>query len=361
MTTIGRGTRQFLIGGMIFLLPQVALAATPFEELVAQAKAEMDAIGGKLNMALDWTDSDAGPVLEVFKEDFPFVKEVTYTRETGIGPFGKYLISMKQGDNPPYDIMHVASEFEQQYWDAGAFIKPPFAYQALNDSLPADWPKLHEAAIDPAGNFLSTTGNARGNIYNPDLVPEGEKPDTWAACLDPKWKGKVLHDARNKLQPFQFDPKERPRHIAWLQGLVDNEVVLNRGQGGIVRKVAAGEFPIACGINYHTAYRTIERDGVKTLKFTFAESIPLELGTRLYVPKWSRTPATAQLFALWAASAGQGALGQFAYRGFTWNEKAHKFAASQGKYVSICGAECALGWEDYNREHQEILKIPAAN
>ena len=131
-----------------------------------------------------------------------------------------------------------------------------------------------------------------------------------------------------------------------------------RGQGSIVRKVAGGEFPIACGINYHTAYRSIERSGVKNVKFTFAESIPLELGTRLYKPKWSRTPATAQLFALWTATEGQEALGKFAYRGFTWNSKAHKYAASQGKYISLCGAECATRWTEFNKEYPKLLKIP---
>ncbi len=360
MSKMGQGTRLLLAGGLLFLTPQIAMA-TAFEDLVAKAHAEVDALGGKLNIALDWTDSDAGPVMEALKAAFPFITEINYTRETGIGPFGKYLISLQQGDAPPYDFMHIASEFEQEYWNAGAFIKPLFDYAALNDSLPADWPKLHELAIDPEGNFLSTTGNARGIIWNPDIVDAADVPKTWADCADPKWKGKVLMDARSKVQPFHYDPNERDRHVAWLKAMLANDVVLNRGQGGIVRKIAAGEYPIACAMNYHTSYRTIERDGVTTVKFTFAESIPLELGTRLYVPKWSKTPAMAQLFALWAASAGQEALGKFAYRGFTWNPKAHKYAASQGKYVSICGAKCALGWEDYNREYQELLEIPAAN
>ncbi len=337
----------------------VAIADTAFEDLVAAAQQEMTAAEGKLDIALDWPDSDAAGVMAAFIADFDFVKEVTYTRETGVGPFGQYLISLQQGENPPYDIMHIASEFEQQYKESGAFIKPLFDYAVLNDSLPADWPKIDPASMDPEGYFLSTTAVTRGNAYNPNLVPEGQEPNTWSACLDPQWKGQVITDARNKLQAFQYDPKERDRHIAWLNDLVANDVVLTRGQSNVLQKVAGGEFAIACGVNYHTANRMIERDGVTTLKFIMAETVPLELGTRLFVPKWSETPATSQLFTLWASTAGQGALGK-TYRGFPNNPRSHKFAASQGKYISVCGGECALQFEDYNREFQELMGIPVA-
>ena len=355
-----RASCLLVAGGMLMAAPQVALGQTAYERLVEAAKAEVAAKGRVLDIALDWTDSDAGPVMEEFKADFPFITAINYTRETGIGPFGRYLIMIQQGDPPLYDFMHVASEFEQQYMDSGAFIKPLFDYAELNDSLPADWPKLHPAAMDPGGYFLSTTGNARGIIYNPDLVPAGAEPATWEACTDPSLRGQVVMDARNKLQAFQFDENERPRHIQWLNDLKANDVVLIRGQGSIVRKIAAGEFPMACGINYHTAWRSIERDNVTTIKFTFAESVPLELGTRLYIPQWSRTPATGQLFALWAATEGQAALGKYAYRGFTWNELAHKYEQAKGKDVVLCGADCALKWEEINNEYQDILEIPAA-
>ena len=343
---------------LILLSNHSAMAGSAFEQLVEKSKSELVKVGGKINIGLDWKKGDAGPVMAAFKKDFPFIKEIKYARETGVGPFGRYLISIKQGQNPPHDIMHVASEFQDQYLKAGAFQKPMFDYNALNASLPSGWPKLHKNALDPKGDFVSTTGNARGIIWNTKLVAASKAPTTWASCLDPAWKGKVLIDARNKLQAFQYDPNQRPRHIAWLKKLVDNDVMIIRGQGSIVRKIAGGEFPIACGINYHTAYRSIERSGVKNVKFTFAESIPLELGTRLYIPKWSRTPATAQLFALWAATEGQEPLGKFAYRGFTWNPKAHKYAASQGKYISLCGAECATGWTKFNKEYPKLLKIP---
>ena len=334
-----------------------AIAKDPYDKLVAQAKAEMARKDGKLTMSLDWPKRDTKHVLPAFMKQYPFVKDIKYKRERGIGPFGRYLIAYKQGKNPPYDIMHVASEFQRQFWDSGAFIKPPFSYRALSNSLPAGWPKINGAALDPKGNFLSTTAMVRGNIWNPAVVPAGKEPTTWAACLDASLKSRVLHDSRNKLQAFQNDPKERSRHLAWLDGLVKNDAVIIQGQGSIVRKVASGEYPVACGVNYHTAQRMIDR-GTKTIKFTLADTIPLELGTRLYVAKWSDAPATTQLFALWLTTGGQKVLGKYAYRGYPTNPTDKNYSRAKGKYIALCGADCALRWGEYNREHQVKLRIP---
>jgi ABC-type Fe3+ transport system substrate-binding protein len=260
----------------------------------------------------------------------------------------------------PYDIMHIASEFEQQYWDDGIFIQPPFDYHAINDSLPADWPKIHPAALDPEGVFIATTSNIRGNAWNPNLVPAGEEPTTWDACTDPKWKGQIVTDARNKGQAFQYDEHERARHMAWLEALKANDVVIERGQARVLQAVAAGEYAIACLVNHHTARRMIEVEGVTTLQFTLAETIPLEIGTRLFVMKTSRTPATVQLFAVWAVTKGQQALDQAAFRGFPWIPGTRLYDDAQGKYIALCGAECAENFEAYNAEFIETLGFPAA-
>jgi ABC-type Fe3+ transport system substrate-binding protein len=347
-----------LLGGAVAFAPAAATAQTAFEKLVALSKAEVDKKGGTLDISLDWTDTDAAPVMKAFMAEFPFVKKVNFSRETGVGQFGGYLLSLQQGNPPQLDILHVASEFEQQYWDAGAFVKPLIPYKDLAAALPKDYPPLEPRLIGPDGNFIATTGNARGVIWNPALFPVGYVPTNWAECHSPALAGKVLLDARNKLQPFQWDKKERDRHVTWLKAMVANKVVLVRGQAGVLQKVASGEFPMACGMNYHTATRAMEIEGVKTIKFAFPESIPLELATRLYVPKWSKTPATVQLFAVWAVTKGQEYLAQSAYRGFPWNQKAAINSLAKGKTVVICDAACATGWEDYNKEYAGILGIP---
>ena len=43
-----------------------------------------------------------------------------------------------------------------------------------------------------------------------------------------------------KLHALQYDPQERPRHLAWLDGLMKNNVVIIDGQGPILQKVSSG-------------------------------------------------------------------------------------------------------------------------
>ncbi|MEZ5666824.1 MAG: extracellular solute-binding protein [Alphaproteobacteria bacterium] len=343
----------------VCLLPAAASAQSAFEQLVAQAQAEVEARGGKLAIAMDWTEDDAAAALAAFQAEFPWITEIEYTRETGVGPFGRYLIEIQQGILPPYDIMHVASEFEQQYWDDGAFVMPPFDYNEVAASLPADWPAIDPAAMDPEGRFLATTGNTRGIAWNPELVGD-DVPTTWADCADPKWRGQVVMDARNKGQAFQYDAQERERHIAWLHDMRDNETVFERGQSRVLQAVAAGEYAIACLVNFHTTQRMIERDGVTTLQFGLGESIPLELASRLFVLKGSETPATVQLFAVWTVTKGQTYIDETGYRGFPWIAGTRLHDAAEGKYIALCDAECANHFEEYNAEYIDILGFPAA-
>jgi ABC-type Fe3+ transport system substrate-binding protein len=161
------------------------------------------------------------------------------------------------------------------------------------------------------------------------------------------------------LQALQFDPHERERHLAWIKGLVQNRATFIDGQGPVLQRVAAGEYPIACGVNYHTAQRMID-DGVRVLKFSLTDTIPLELGTRLFVAKWSETPATTQLFALWLATAGQQALDKAAYRGYPSNPLNRNYPQAQGKYIALCNAPCVAKQEDFDREWDGLIGIAAA-
>lgn len=360
MTTYAVWRRRLVGAAILSAVPGLAFAETEFERLIAASQAEMAAQGGQLSVALDWTNSDAGPVMAAFAEEFDWIHQVDYQRETGTGPFARFLIEIQQGIYPPYDILHVASEFQQQYWDLGAFVQPPFDYFAINESLPDDWPRISDLAMDPEGRYIATSANIRGNAWNPDLVPEGEEPLTWADCIDPRWQGDVVTDARNKGQAFQHDAESREWFIPWLEALRENEVVIERGQARVLQAVAAGEYAIACLVNFTTTQRLIDVDGVTTLRFTLADTIPLEFGSRLWVLAGSETPATLQLFATWVATRGQPILDQAAYRGFPWVPGTRLYEQAQGRYIALCGADCADNFEEYNREFIEILGFPAA-
>ena len=85
--------KKLLVGvsviSLMLLSNHAAMAGSAFEQLVEKSKNELAKVGGKINIGLDWKKSDANPVMAAFKKDFPFVKEIKYARETGVGPFGR--------------------------------------------------------------------------------------------------------------------------------------------------------------------------------------------------------------------------------------------------------------------------------
>jgi hypothetical protein len=97
---------------MLFLFCQPVSAQNPFNKLVDASKAEMAKRSGRLKIALDWPEADTVSVFPEFKKSFPFIREILYTREGDVGPFANYLIRIKRGEFPEFDIMHVAGEFE---------------------------------------------------------------------------------------------------------------------------------------------------------------------------------------------------------------------------------------------------------
>lgn len=135
-----------------------------------------------------------------------------------------------------------------------------------------------------------------------------------------------------------------------------NKAVLNRGQTENLQKVAAGEYPIVCGVTFHSAMPM--KDQGAPLEFALPDPFVLEVGTTYHNMKWSDAQATTQLLALWLASKGQEAVSKYGYRAMPWNPRARKYAMSKGKYVAICDATCLRRRDVYNKLHLDILGIP---
>ena len=345
----------------IILFDSVSLFAQsgdPYHQLVELAKAEIGKKAGKVIIALNWTNPQGKAMVDEFKKDFSFIKESKFERVRTVEEAQRALMEFKAGRPQQVDVTTISDEVWPAYHEAGALVKPPFEYQRLAKALPQGWPTLDPRVVDPHGYFLATTGAVRGIAYNKTLVAADKAPKRWEDCLDPMWRGKVLYDPRPKLTSLQHDPKTRDAHLKWLRGLLENKVVLNRGMDENLQKVAAGEFPINCAANYHNAMPMIDEGA--PIGFVLPDPIPLELGTQMFVTKWT-LPATTQLFALWAATKAQPVVEKSGYRGFPWDPTSRKYAMAQKKYIAVCGPDClSLAADKYDQEHARILKLPGA-
>ena len=338
-------------------LPDRAMAqGNAFSQLVDTAKSEVEKRGGKLTIGITWTNSQATPVLDEFKKEFPFIQEITFVRLRTVEQMQRMLMEFKSGRAPDIDIPFISDELWPAYKKEKMFLTPRFPYKTLFQSMPQNWDRPDPRSLDPHGLYLASTGSARGIAYNKNLIPADQAPKGWEACADPKYRGKIVYDTRARLTAFQHDPKTRDWYLKWLKALVTNKVVLNRGMGENLEKVAAGEYVISCVANYHNAMPMIDEGA--PLEFIFPDPYTMDIATELHILRWSATPATSQLFALFLATRAQALIEKASYRGFPWNPTSRKYPMTKGKYMAVCGADCALKSPQYDNEHAKILGLP---
>lgn len=342
---------------LVYDPPVIWAQANLFNQLVEASKAEMAKKGGRLAVALEW-EAGGKEVVSAFKNEFPFIKEASFERVRTTDQMQRMLVEYQAGRTPKYDIVHVSFEAWPSYRDAGMFVRPPVPYKELVKSLPPDWPPPDSRAVDSEGLFIATAGLARGIVYNKNLVSPDKAPKKWEDCLNPMWRGKFLYDPRPKLTALQYDSKTREAHLKWLRQIIENKVVLGRGQSENVEKVAAGEYPLFCGVNYTSAMKAIDLGA--PLVFFFPDPFPLEFGTQIHIMKWSQTQATAQLFITWLATKAQPLVEKHSYRGFPWDPKSRKYPMAKGKYAAVCDVECLKKSPEYDTEHARILGLPGA-
>ena len=350
----------FLVAAAVFSERNFVLAQSnnAFTQLVEAAKAEMARKEGRLFVSMHWPNEQGRAVAPHITKDFPFIREVTYERSSGVANSQRMLMEAKQGRVPNFDVLGIVTEMLGAYAKEGLFIKPPYDYRTVVKFLPSDWPRPDPRAIDPGGIHIATAALARGIAYNKNLVPAHKIPKEWDDCLDPLWRGKFLYDPRPKLFPLQHDPKTKAAHLKWLKGIVENKVVLTRGQVEGLEQLAAGEYPLFCGINYHSAMPMIDEGA--PMGFVFPDPVPVELATVLHVLKWTKLPATTELFALWLATRAQPLVDKESHRGAPWDASSRKYPLVKGKYIAVCGVDCLLKKDEYLAEHSRILGLPGA-
>ncbi|HET8564553.1 MAG TPA: ABC transporter substrate-binding protein, partial [Candidatus Binatia bacterium] len=327
-----------------------------FNQLVEQSRGEMAKPKAKLSVLLDLSAKEIMPILKVFQKEFPFVKEPTYNRMNRTEEFQRLILEARAGRPPDYDIGHAQFEAWTELRDAGMFVKPPFSYQQLVKALPPDWGSLDPRAIDPNGYYLAASSLIRIIAYNKNIVPANKVPKGLQDCLDPAWRGKFLYSTRPLMVALQHDPKTRETQLKWLRGIVENKAVLVSQQTEGLEKVAAGEYALYCGVNYNTTLRIIEEGA--PIGITFPDPYAVDFAQRIHVFKWSPSPATGQLFALWMATKGQPAVEQYMHRGFPWNPQTSAYRLAQGKYAAICDSACAAKMDQYLAEHAKIIQLP---
>lgn len=209
------------------------------------------AVLGKLVIYSGRSEPLIQPVIEAFQQKHPQLE--IQLKAGGNGELANALL--EEAANPLADVFITTELFTIQSLAAQGAFQP---YRPAGaDQLPAGF-------TGPDDLWTGLTRRARVILYNTELVPPGEAPQSIFELSDPKWKGQVAAagstngSMQAQIAALRLLIGEQETE-AWLQGLLDNEVTFFGGHTDVRKAVGAGEFKL--GLVNHYYYHLQQAEG----------------------------------------------------------------------------------------------------
>jgi len=304
-----------------------------FDELEKLAVKE-----GQVRMVSNLFPEEVPQVLKAFYAKYPTIK-VEFTRGSGVG-YSERILSEALAGLVEYDLIDIANEFYSKYLKAQV-LAGPFEWRRLFPGI----------TVSSDGHFVGIAYSLRAIAYNPTLVPAERVPRDWSDCLNPHWKGKLIVDTRPNTFATLASVWGEAKTLDYVTKLRDNQPVWKRGQPESLVQIAAGEYPMFCGISYHTVNGALRRDPKANLALSWPREVPVSVSTTMTVLKGAKNPNAALLLAGWLASpAGQ--------KGYEQIGRASPFAAGSElwKQLQKSGAKTVLRGLGESDPEQAITK-----
>jgi iron(III) transport system substrate-binding protein len=243
------------------------LFETSHDDIVAKAKQE----GGKLRVLSGLDSETFPPMVKLFKQKYPFLD--VYIEETsGSDAAQKFILQMKSTGHKDWDAVHVNTDFITEF--------PPymkrfdFLSMAKHGIL-----NIPQKMIDPKNPHMMAVGTAFQAIaYNKNLIVPERVPNTWEDFLKPDLKGrKFLVDIR----PWGFPSLIPLMGEEWVREyskkLAAQEPIWSRNMSRSLTAMAAGEYALHSGANYHSIMRVKGKDPTHSLVERIIEPVPVRL------------------------------------------------------------------------------------
>ncbi len=283
--------KTFFVVMVVFAFAASAMAASKIgktrEEIIKLSKKEPP-----VRIATTW----AGKIINFQKRGFKkkYGLSLDFTNVSGLASRERIMNEALSGiyEN---DLVNVSGSLRDKFIKVGIIV--PINYASL-------FPEVRKDIISPKGHFLGTGMNQFGIAYNPKIVSPGDAPKGWQDCLNPKWKGKlaVLTRPLTWIQLHFYWKKEKS--VAYHKALKNNKPVWMSSTNSTTAQVAAGEFPLLCGVQYHAVKNVLRRDPKAPIKFTVPKIFPYQVGEALAVMKGGKAPNSAILLASYLATDG---------------------------------------------------------
>lgn len=297
--------------------------------------------GGVLNFYATLAQINAERILPVFEKRFPGIK-VNHVDATA-DKLAARAITEARGGRLISDIFQMALESLLQVGEQ----------KLLVDWLPP------EAAAYPANykgaNWLAADMVIIIGAWNTGLVKKEDEPKVFEDFADPKWKGKLIAEARDvelliALARHKFKNDEKATD--YLRRLAANGVEFHKGHSELAEYLTAGQ-AAACVTCYAHHYPSRIRKGAP-LGYMLGEGIATITANGL--AKDAPHPNTAKLFYRWSSSEeGQKA---FADGGrLPPHPKVEPKEKIRPATLYPIGTEEIREWRRYEKTWKEIFKL----
>jgi iron(III) transport system substrate-binding protein len=297
--------------------------------------------GGVVNFYATLAQINAERILPVFEKRFPGVK-VNHVDATA-DKLAARAITEARGGRVLSDVFQMALEN---------------VLQVIDQKLTVDW-LPPEAAAYPS-NFKGTNWLAADMViiigaWNTKLVKSGDEPKQFEDFADPKWKGKLIAEARDVelligLARHKFKNDEKA--FDFLRKLAANNIEFHKGHSELAEFLVAGQ-AAACVTCYAHHYPPRIRKGAP-LGYMQGEGIATITANAL--AKDAPHPNAAKLFYSWSSSEE----GQKAYAAggrLPPHPKVEPREKIRPAVLYPIGVNEIKDWKSYEKVWKEVFKL----
>lgn len=261
------------------------LFETSRDDIMAKAKKE-----GKMRALSSLESNTIKAMAAAFKAEYPFL-DVYVEELTGTDSNQRFLLELKSGMAKNWDASHLTTDTYSEYLP---FLKKVDLMGMTKHGVL----RIPAATIDPVrGNIVAVTSALQVVAYNKTLIAPDKVPDSWEDFLKPEFKGrKFTADIRPTEIAALVPAWGLEKTIDFARKLAAQQPVWVRGGSRTVTSVAAGEYALFIGPNYHTLKRAQEKDPTKNLGIKILEPIPTRLSDTSSILATASHPYAALLW-----------------------------------------------------------------
>ena len=318
------------------------------DEIVANARKE-----GKLWVSSRLGPSVSEPLVNAFKQKYPFITDIRVQEIAGTAAFERFLLEIQAGQAKGWDITHVPIDSISDY--IPHLKRYDIFGMASNGVVKIDPRMIHPGER----NILSITTGFRVAAYNKKLLPEDRVPGKWEDFLKPEFKGrKFLMDVRPLGVASLVPAWGLKKTLDFARKLAAQQPVWsNMGGDGRNTLIATGEFSLDPEGNFHSVKRNMSKDRTGNLSYKIIEPVPTRVVDHLDgVLNTANSPHAALLWLEFLASSeGQQIIDKyFPLRASLYTPGSAAEQELRGKELSV------VDWNHFSKFEQYVAKIVEA-